>query len=85
MQSALFSQLRQLVDGRVELEVWREEFRSAWVDEAVRLSDRNVGDASNISDFCGDITDHTLSYYNLKHDGLIQNMATWSFFEFIIS
>lgn len=67
MQSALFSQLRQLVNRRVELEVWREEFRSAWVDETVRLSDRNVSDAGNISDFCGDNTNHTLSYYDLKH------------------
>lgn len=47
------SQLRQLVDGRVELEVWREEFGRTGVDETVRLSDGDVGHAGDISNFCG--------------------------------
>lgn len=51
--SAAVSQLRQLVDRCVELEIWREEFGGTGVDETVRLSDGDVSHASNISDFCG--------------------------------
>lgn len=49
------SQQRQLVDGRVELEVRREEFRSPWVDETIRLSDGDVCNPGNVPDFCGSI------------------------------
>lgn len=46
-------QLRQLINRCVKFEVWREEFCSTWVDETVRLSDRDVSDAGDIPDFCG--------------------------------
>lgn len=49
------SQQRQLVDGRVELEVRREEFSSPWVDETIRLSDGDVCNAGDVPDFCGSI------------------------------
>lgn len=47
------SQLRQLIDRCVKLEVWREEFCGTWVDETVRLSDRDVSDTGDVPDFCG--------------------------------
>lgn len=61
-ESAEVSQLRQLVHRRVELEVWREEFGGAGVDETVRLPDGDVGHAGDVSDFCG----------NDKNDTFIQ-------------
>lgn len=47
-----FSQLRQFIHWCVELEVWREEISSTWVDETVRLADGDIGYSGYISDFC---------------------------------
>ena len=44
------SQLRQLVHGRVKLEVGREEVRGAGVDQPVGLPDRHVSHAGDVSD-----------------------------------
>ncbi|KAG7227170.1 hypothetical protein INR49_013969 [Caranx melampygus] len=55
LESLLFAPLRQLVDGCVKFEVWREKFCSSRVDESVRLSDRDVCHAGNVSDLCGSL------------------------------
>jgi len=47
------SQLRQFVDGRVELEVCREQVQGARVDEPVGLPDRHVRHAGDVSDLWG--------------------------------
>lgn len=49
------SQQWQLVHGRVELEVRREEICSPGVDETVRLSDGDIRHASDVPDFYGNI------------------------------
>lgn len=46
------SQLGKLVDGGVKLEVGREKFSSAGVDEPVGLPDGDVRHSSNVSNFC---------------------------------
>lgn len=52
-QAGCCSQLGQFVHRRVKLEVWREKLGSSWVDESVRLPDRHVCHACDVSDFCG--------------------------------
>lgn len=54
--------MRQFIDRRVKLKVWREKFCCAWIDESVGLSDGDVGNASDIADFWGEKTSK-----NLKH------------------
>lgn len=65
------SQLWQLVDGRVELEVWREELCSARVDETVRLSDGDVGHAGDVPDFWERQREQKISYFCLFQPQLL--------------
>lgn len=53
VQEEYSSQLGQFINRCVKFEVGREKLCSPWIDESIRLSDRDVCNTGYVSDFCG--------------------------------